>query len=165
MAFVTSFLYKVFKERMITQPSNIQDNNTQNSTHGVGFYVYESLDAVKEHKSTCNDIWEYDLREDASFCSDINIKQSLNDIVSKIPSQNLSQINFNINLFNSSPFTTIIDILSSSSNLGNDITTQTRLNTSNFLKQFFDGVKFEQSNSIAYCIFNISVLQNEKQIN
>jgi len=32
MAFVTSFLYKVFKERMITQPSNIQDNNTQNST-------------------------------------------------------------------------------------------------------------------------------------
>ena len=37
------------------------ENNTRNSTHGVGFYVFKDLQACKEHPSTNNKIYSYNL--------------------------------------------------------------------------------------------------------
>ena len=39
------------------------ENNTRNSTHGVGYYVYKNLKACEDHISSNSKIYAYDLQD------------------------------------------------------------------------------------------------------
>lgn len=128
------------------------ENNTRNSTHGVGYYVYKNLGACKEHMSSNNKIYAYDLQNGTYLL------EGKFDFLHL-----LKGINFNIEEFKKSPFNSIIDKLAVSSKFRNLSTSQARLACSNYLKSIgIDGIAFYQSGSLAFCIFNKNKLSNEE---
>lgn len=135
--------------------SETLENNTRNSTHGVGFYVFKDLQACKEHKSTNNKIYSYDLL-DGNYIKE-NDSSFLN---------NLKNIDFDLEKFKKSSSSLIDRIIFSSKFINLNPAKKARLECSKYLKSIgIDGIIFEQSGSIAYCIFNKEKLANEKIIN
>lgn len=128
------------------------ENNTRNSTHGVGYYVYKNLNACQEHKSSNNKIYAYDLQNGTY------LQEGKFDFLHL-----LKDIDFNLEEFKKSPFNNIIDRLAVSSKFRSLPTTQARLACSKYLKSIgIDGIAFHQSNSLAFCIFNKNKLSNEE---
>ena len=134
-----------------------KENNTRNSTHGVGFYVYKDLSTCKNHISSNNNIYSYDL-ESGNYLQEPNVPE---DILNKLKNIN---VEFDVNSFNKTPFNTIIDKVAVSTKFKKLNTALARLETSKLLKSIgIDGIIFNQ-NGIAYCIFNKDKLKNEEQV-